>query len=1745
MTKGRYNPKTIGDYRRNYQIDNNLFLENESDSQTGCHMRNQRNRFFYFLLKTCTFVVLASTWQNSDKTHTTSTFGESWVKRRRANEIGVRLGRLLIGDTNISLEPCYALYEDREADVLGENYHSSKKRPQEIFLRSNFQNNLDYSLYNNKGVGESNMQARENGNNSRSMTSESFDSLSFSNDFHQANDAPNDKNELGIRFDTMEHCSNFKGDIYYGKQDESSVNRCTNLENSGSNDNNKGHNPNYNSMINAEESFRSPNVSKAAGSSNPGEGDHISSEQLGDLKNYNNFKENCDETQDDEDFKVNYSSLQFDCGESRTLDNFKYSGNMKEDVPFDNMQGSNRSSSKQFEVPSVNVSFDKSHDTLKEYSDFKDKVNKIKMDSDFTEGFYSLKGVSNVNASFGKITGDINGDGEINKNDNVSSGCKFEQNYKASSNNEDSERISDLLKHYNDFKGEANAETFDDKFEKGYMTLNPDDGVNTQVKQQGGDAKEVNEITDELPNEDNFENIFEKYRRDNHFKKLHSSLMRTANTEKHFDKINDDYNYDKKYDILRSGESDVHNSQGKRNSDENNDDHYKEDLEQILNLLKYHNAFKEQVNEDKIDNATENGVNILTKHDIPRNGVHPSKSDSHGGKKKSGNMNGRNNANRRFQESRIDLNSYNNPVNRSPNGGRNYKNRNNGYRNYGSNAQNPLDVFKNEQDYSNENLHIFNGMSKFGKEIYPSRFHENNDNEQPKGSKTENDESDHGEYADDEYEDEHVGGECRRYNEGKKHDYGTQGVYRYYDNRINILRQDKLAPEFQKLEEYKDNTEVVTTMLESTGNSEEQFGETLKDVVNVEESLDVTPGDNTNAIEQYDGTLKDNVSLKEQLNVSEDHQDNKQFGKSKDEERGSIGCDELDDDRIICTLRKSECGDERNHVTYKSRKIGNTNDGAIDRSKMAADKRNHITEKLKRIDDRDSDIHDHSRSGERNSDKKGDTNDKKRNEKNSFIDGNSKNDDNTSVISDKSMGDRNKKNSHTYKKDNAKDKGKITELINTDNYHNKHLNDIELMDDFNRMFNILQNSVATKERFEALEHYEMLKKEILNIQLEKDFEHVINKIEHRTYNKGSLYAPKEEYGNSCDSSRDEDYFDSQYDRLMYNDRNRKVSNMKKKDNYSDCQSDILGRNNRDKKELNMGKGGKRYEDTDSIRDHYNSEIQYNVSKKECSLKKSVDKSNINTDYYNYRSSFDVSKNNKLSKAKSDKSKDDDIYYGSRTSLGVRGDSNNEKRILNKISDHDNCYYGSKYTSISSKVNNDVAKKCYNKSRGTTDKCETRSLYSVLSRNRSRRSLDKGGAPSNYYSSKTFSNESNDNKVDKNISYKTNTVCHSGKQLKVLRDAKASSKGSVNKINNEEKGNEKNKVDSHFMTSFYSLEDYPLGKYKSYNSLKSDQSNLDDLYDELDDAYTLNKRYQALKCSKEGFYVQNDDVKYDEKKFGTAQKTVERCEKVGKKKSNKSRKNDKKCLKSRKESEMDIDFWKSCYTFKRRSFASKISDLLERNDKPIGIEETFRHDRNYKDSSDKAKNNRENRNRKYGYSEGNNRRDDNERNHNRRNDINDNYEMSLVNIKRNKKSSIKKVFSYIGRDEDEPSKSRKVNGKFLFLRILKFIKKIDFMFELEIMKSVRCSIGSDTFLIKPETNLNKLFYYTKKCKIYSPVLLTLICLFIFYLANLHNVVLGIGVILLGMMLYYSLKLLKCHKMREVFRTFSETNKFRIS
>ncbi|GAB65592.1 Pv-fam-d protein [Plasmodium cynomolgi strain B] len=1827
MTKKRYNPKTIENYRRNYHIDNNLFVENESESLTGCHM--------------------------GDQTHAASTFRESWVNRGSLNALGVRSSRVLIGDANISIEPNYELFDDREEDGLRENYHSPKKHLHEIFLDSNFQKHLDDSINNNRCVRKDNMQASENGNNDRSMTRESFDSLSFDNDFNQSNETPNDQNQLEMRSDAMQDYINVKEDIDDKEMDESFVNSCIYLENDSRNANNKGLNPNYNSLMNDKESSGSANVDKEDSSSSPGAGDNISSKRLEALNNDNNFKENCDETELDEDFEMNYSSLQFDSHENRKLDNFKSNDNVNNNVAFEKMKDSNSSSSKQFDVESVNVSFDESHDTLKQYSDFQDKVNNIKIDDDFKGGFYSLKRASNLNASFGKIKGDINRNQGFNKNNNVPSAANFEQNYEELSNNEDSDIRPDSLKNYNDFMGEVNAETLDDDFEKGYMALNPDDGVNTQVEPQRADAKEVNEIADKFQNEDNLGNIFEKYMGYNEFKELHSLLMRTVNMDKHFDKINDNDNYGKKYNSLIFDGSAAHNPQDEQNSDENSDHLDEKDSEKTLNALEHYNAFTGQVNGEKLDDAFENEFNRLWDHDIFKNGEYPSKGTPQNGKKKSGKMNGGNNASRRFEGSRRDQNNYNNPVNRSPVDGINYNNRNNIYRNNRSDRQIPLDVLISEQDYSYEFFDIFNGMNKFGKQIDLSKLYENSDNEQSYGSKSEDDGNDDCEYAGDEYEDEHAEGEYKRYDENNKRDYDAQGVYRYDDNRINVLKQDEIARESQELGKYNDRTETVTTVLESTGN----------------------------AIEQFDGTLKDNASIKEQLNDAKNYQDNKQFGKSKDEERVSITYDELDDDTISSISHKSEYDDKRSYVTYKSRRIDETYNGAIHKSKMADDQRSDLTKKLKRIDDRDSDIHDHSKYGDRNGDKNDDGNDDKSDDgnddksddgnedksddKDSFIDGSSKNDDYTSTISDNSMDDRNKRNSHTFKKDNANFKKVTTEAINTDNDQNKLLNAMQLTEDFKRKFNILKNAGATEKRCDALKHYERFKKEILNIQLERDFVHGVNRLKPRCNNKKLLYASTEEYEDSCDSSEDEDYSDSQSDRytnddedktncdntliedysdsqsdrltnddrnkkepnmekednysdgqsdrLTHDDRNKKESNMEKKDNYSDNQSDILGRNNRDKKELDKKKGGKYYEDTHSIRDNYDSKSQCSVLKKKSSPKKSCDKSNIDTDFDNSRRSFELSKDNKLVKKRSEKSKDGSVCYGSKKSLGVRKDGNMEKKNLDKINDHDDYYYGSKQSFVSSKVNNDVSNKTYDKSRDTTDKSETRSLYSVLSRNRYRNSHDKPGAPSDYYGSKASFNASKENKMVKNISDKPNEVCDSAKASNVLKNTDSSSKRSVNKINNEKKGKGNDKVDSHSVKSSHSLKDKPQDKNKSSNSLKSDHSNLDDLYDELDDAYTMNKRHEALKYNKEDFYKLYDDLKYDEKEFDTLYKVVESYEKVDKKKSNRSRDNDNNSVKSDEESEKDNDSLKSAYTFKRKSFAHKKSDLLKRNDKTMEIEQTFRRseqdfinpdefrrDRNYKDSNDKERNNREddyrgdnNRRddrrrddrrrddrrrddrrrddrrrddrrrddrrkddrRKDDRIRNNNRRwdddkgmDDNRRNHNvktrnRRNDIDVDYERSLGNIKRNKKSFIKKVFTE--RDENEPVKSRMFNKKSLFIKTLKFMQKIDSKFELEIIKSLKSSKRSDTFLIKPETKLNKFFYYAKKYKILFPILLTLLCLFIFYVANLSNLAFGTVFVLLGMILYYNTKLLKCREMGKLFRSFSESNKFEIS
>ncbi|KMZ81595.1 hypothetical protein PVIIG_04685 [Plasmodium vivax India VII] len=476
------------------------------------------------------------------------------------------------------------------------------------------------------------------------------------------------------------------------------------------------------------------------------------------------------------------------------------------------------------------------------------------------------------------------------------------------------------------------------------------------------------------------------------------------------------------------------------------------------------------------------------------------------------------------------------------------------------------------------------------------------------------------------------------------------------------------------------------------------------------------------------------------------------------------------------------------------------------------------------------------------------------------------------------------------------------------------------------------------------------------------------------------------------------------------------------------------------------------------------------------------------------------------------------------------------------------------------------------------------MYSVLSRNRSRKSLDKPGAPSDHYGSKASFHSSKDKKVLKSISDKPHEESDSAKPSNALKDADSGSKRSINKINNEEKGKGNDKDDSHSVISFHSLKDKPQDKNKSSNSLNSDEDNIDDLYDELDEAFTLNKQPKVLKQSKEDFDKLHDDLKYDEKEFDTLYKVVESYEKIDTKKSSRSRDNDNKSVKSahiadddkasvksHEESEKDDDSLKSSYTLKRKSFTSKKSDTLKRNDKPMEINQAFRRseqnilhpdefrrDRNYKDSNDKARNNRKDYNREDDYRRDNNkrddrrrddrrrddrRRDDRRRNRSRRRDIDDDYDISIENLKRKKKSILQKVLPFIG-DEDEPSKLRMFNKKGLLLKIVKLIKKIDFMFEVEIMNSMKRSLMSDAFLIKPETELNKTFYYIKKYKVLTPILITLVCLVAFYAAGLPNVAFGTVFVLLAMIVYYNMKLTKCRKMGKLFRCFSESNKFEI-
>ncbi|EUD64265.1 hypothetical protein C922_05352 [Plasmodium inui San Antonio 1] len=1722
MTKKRYNPKGIENHRRNYHMNNDLFVENESESLTGFHMGYQVNKFLFFLVQTCTFIVLASTWQNSDKEHATSTFSESWVNRGSLNGLGVRSGRLLIGDAHISIGPHYELYDEREANLLGENYHSSKKHLHGILLDNNFTKHLNDSIYNNRCVREANMQANENANNRRVIPRESFDSLSFDNDLNQSNGSPNDQNQFGMSFDDMQHHNNVEEDIDHEQLDESFVNHLDHPENDGRNSNNRGPNPDYNSMMNDKESSGSTEFGETAISSSPGAGDNISSKGLEPLKQCNNFKENGDEAQLDEYFEMNNSSVQFDGRTSKTLNNFKSSDNVNKNVPGEKMKGSNSSRSKQCEVSSVNVTFDESHYTLREYSDFQDKVNDIKMDDDFKEGLFSLKEVSNVNLSLGKIEGDINRNQGFNRNNDVLSAANCEHNYEALSNNEHSDRKSDALKNYNDSKGKLNAEALHSDFENevnGRMGHNfpPNDanflkgdvGVNIRFD-KFSDAEEKNKKFYPLRAVDNVHKIFDQRSDGEGITNDQYGPFKDADDMSHVEGFSDDeHNTTKLFGPLNDN-NDMKNQfrplkDGRRKAIHNEKYDLHEENEQICAEMydQEYNTNGCDKSKDE-DDSNEHYNNFKNDEDSQVSLCNPFKKSKsvknveHGAQVSAINLESLFEVNKdTLNEHGLDgsLEQYN-PLKGQVNGEELHDSLENGV--------NRL----REHDLPKNGVHPSECGPQNGNEKSENINGRNNTNRGFERSKNE----------DDEYET--AEGRYKRYDENNIRDYDTQGGYRSDHNCVNVLKQDEIASESQELGKYGYCTEVVTTVIEDIGNDKEQFDEALRDV-NARKPSDITPEDNTNVSEHFDGTLKDNAGVQEQLNEAKNYQDNKQSGKSKDEEQVNITYEKLDGGRINSKSQKSEYDDKGSYVTYKSTAINDTYNSAIHISKEANDQRCDMTKKLKSIDDINSDIHDHSKYGDKIGDRKGgrngDKNDHKTDGQNSFITRNSQNDENTCTISDESMADRNKNNSHIFKKDNANYKRKATELINTNNYQNELLNAKELTDHFKIMFNILENAVATERRFEALKYYERFKKEILNIQLEGDLMDGVNEVELRIHTKKSLCAAKKEYDDSCDSSEDE--------------------------NYSDRQSYILGHNNRDKKELNKKKEGMYYVDTRPIRDNYDSKSQYNVLKGKNSSRNSFDKLNIGTDYYNSRGSFDVSKDNNLVKEASDKSKDGTVYCGSKKSLGVREGSYIEKKILVKNKNHNYYYYASNQSSVSSKVSSDMAKKSYNKSRDTTDKCETRSLYSILSRSKSRKSLDKSGGASDYCGSKGACNGSKDNKVIKNISHQPNKLCNSAKASTLLMDADSSSMKGVNKINNKEKGKGNDKVNSCSVKSSYSLKEKTKDKKNSSNPLKHDQSNLDDLYDELDDAYYMNKRLEALQYIKEHFYKQHDDLKYDEKEFDTIYKAVQRYEEIDKKNPNRSGDNDNNSVKSHEESEKGNDSLKTTDTFKRRSIGCEKWDLLKRNDIPMEMEESFRHseqnflhpdefrhDRNYKDSNGKATNNR---------------RNDNGKNHNRRYDIDYDYEKCLGNSKSNKKSFIKRVFSYIKGDENEPSTSRMFNKKSLFSKTLKLIKKIDFKFELEMMTSIKSSIKTDKFWIQRPTCFNKLFYYTKKYKIFFPILLMLLASIILHIVSLTNVALGINLVLLGMMFYYHMKLLKCRKMGKVFRTFSEKNKFEIN
>ncbi|SBT01103.1 Pv-fam-d protein [Plasmodium malariae] len=129
------------------------------------------------------------------------------------------------------------------------------------------------------------------------------------------------------------------------------------------------------------------------------------------------------------------------------------------------------------------------------------------------------------------------------------------------------------------------------------------------------------------------------------------------------------------------------------------------------------------------------------------------------------------------------------------------------------------------------------------------------------------------------------------------------------------------------------------------------------------------------------------------------------------------------------------------------------------------------------------------------------------------------------------------------------------------------------------------------------------------------------------------------------------------------------------------------------------------------------------------------------------------------------------------------------------------------------------------------------------------------------------------------------------------------------------------------------------------------------------------------------------------------------------------------------------------------------------------------------------------------------------------------------------------------EEDKNCKFKK-KKKILVLRAYDFIKKLDSNFELQFIYLLKRHKPSDLFLVKGETGITKILYYLSKYKIIIPIFVLPFVAGAPLVTGNKELAFGLICVLIVILIYYNIKLLKCHRIKRILKKFSKSNNFKI-